>query len=184
MSDSVLRVAPSGQIVTSEQVWALDTSWITSFDEQGDVGETHSDDFPDMKGLEGLCGSPLVFDHDGAQCLLRHCATITIPRERAQALDGHEQLLDPLPPEICEAAEHVAMLSTGARRMRDTLDGAGWFPDGFVDDTIRVAVNTLVIGKAEDRIAELDAKIDAYRRAHPPKMSDYLTAALEENADV
>jgi hypothetical protein len=133
------------------------------FAEDGSLSENESDQFPGMEVMELPGGGEMVLDADNNEFDIGHCRALTV----YDSFDPNDfdsttaPAIEPWPHEIVKACMRVAALR-GVKfefeQMRRCM------PVGFEDDTIRVALDTIVGGKLDGQIAELELMIGMFRK--------------------
>jgi hypothetical protein len=163
--------APHGFPVQYELTRGWQGQEIAQISHTGNVLDTTSPDFPDMDAWPP--NDPVVLDADGNEFLIQHCRLLEV-HEGFRSDDSDittDPAIEPWPDHIVKACIEAARLSL-AKCMID--EGRHQLPNGFVDDTLAIAFDTLILGKIDGMAGEYERQIAEFRegRTEPTVLED------------
>lgn len=151
--------APNGSPIASITVECI-TGCPASFGLDGVVEQDAFGDFPEFMDYTTKESVQYLMDIHGNEWLESHCRLVLVDKEWDSASDHENTEIDAWDDDICNMCGRVARLRDGVRQLKalERLLPVGWFCA-----TTTVAVETILLGRMEGEITELEAQIATYR---------------------
>lgn len=181
MADVKRSFTPWGTIVTSVLAACVTTGNADFLDNGGISSADVDHSNASFENYTAPNGAIFVTDHDSSETIDTYCRVALIDEEYDPYDDDATPRLPAWPAEIITLCHRGTMLQDGLRQLK-TLRSV--LPKDFEDTTTAQVLDAVIVKRIETEIAEIDARIEAYRKANPdPERATAPEEQAEETVD-